>query len=502
MPISPPSVPDDSIPFPTKTSVTPINNTSTNQPTTQQLKRNVSHHRRSIRDLSSEYDSGLALQHYLQTTFSKRILSVFFTIHIKNQENPVYVSEIIHQTSNPQFQEFDLSSSAYGESSLIVSIWGKSQIDNNYTIFSSKYVELSELEYLGNSISAHSGNYPLNTIFIILRDGWYSVSHSHLKEVQNDIELDGSMQQSLSFDAIMKINNLQACLIDAKSTDLDATIQINEALESHNENLFLLRKRRNELQNRLKKIKENKAAQLLKISHTEKKIQQCKRDMKNCSEIMVTGESRQRAIRRNSLEIEDIISTDQIVIKDEVQRIEIERSRIAQGLSFIFPLLPISGEFLKFTICGLPLLTAYSGPSNGNQNRDRIIQWVKDEFNLDEEDVTGAAYGFACQLVMLLSFYLGVPLRYPMQPYGSQSFIIDPISAIQGSRTFPLWTKGSLYFRFQYAAFLFNKNVEQLLNSQGIQIADVKQVLGNLKNLLLILSTKYIKEETQHILND
>lgn len=70
----------------------------------------------------------------------------------------------------------------------------------------------------------------------------------------------------------------------------------------------------------------------------------------------MTSEARQRAMTRSSTEIDQIITIDKTVILDEQFKLKKERSRIVEDLSFIFPLLPIPGRLLNFTICGLPLL--------------------------------------------------------------------------------------------------------------------------------------------------
>lgn len=474
----------------------------------------VSHHRRSIRDLSSEYDSGLGLQQYLQATFSKRILSTFITIHVKNQDDPVYVSEIFYESTNPYFSDIDLTGNFFigEETCYLISIWGKSKIDNNYSLITSEAINLCDLTYIGGSITNFKINFPPNSFIISFRDGYYilpklaavlfqekSLNIENYNEINTDLKSNlsfatdltdslDSYQLSLSFDAMMKISNLHACVSDASNTVREAEKHINEFLIIR-ENLFLLRKRLNTLKSKHDIIEKRKKFQILRSVSTRQNIKQILYDMKSCQDSISFGENRQKTVRSSSSEIINLISADNIVIKDTLQKAFHERCRIMKDLSFIFPLKPIPRYLLKFTICGIPLLNNNASDENDGSNI-KISQLMKDELNLTDEDIIGAAYGFASQLVLMMSYYLGTTLRYPIQPFGSQSFIIDPISSIQGSRTFPLWTKGSLYFRFQYATFLFNKNVEQLLNTQGLKTADVSQVLANLKNLMLVLVTE------------
>ena len=190
--------------------------------------------------------------------------------------------------------------------------------------------------------------------------------------------------------------------------------------------------------------------------------------------------------RRDSIVTVSNISTDKTVTSTFQLQIQLEKVRIANDLSDIFVIDLIPNFGFNFTICGVPL----PDYTNRQPSAPQISPVIVKELGASEDDLIAAAYGFAAQLLTLLSYYFEVPLRYPIQPYGSQSFIIDPVSVIQGSRTFPLWTRGSLYFRFQYATFLFNKDIEQLMCSQRLPVLDLKPTLANLKNLLLILSTE------------
>lgn len=65
-------------------------------------------------------------------------------------------------------------------------------------------------------------------------------------------------------------------------------------------------------------------------------------------------------------------------------------------------------------------------------------------------------------MTQLLAAYLSVPLCYPIQCRGSRSVIVDEISMMKGPRAFPLWGKGVDRYRFDYAVFLLNKNIEQV----------------------------------------
>jgi len=111
-------------------------------------------------------------------------------------------------------------------------------------------------------------------------------------------------------------------------------------------------------------------------------------------------------------------------------------------------------------------------------------------FRLPNSDFTGCdeeqiatALGFVCHIIFMISKYLEVPLRYPMIPMCSRSVIRDDISQ-QVSPKFPLYSRGVDRTRFEYAVFLLNKNLEQLLNSQGLDVITLRHTLPNLQILL------------------
>jgi hypothetical protein len=108
------------------------------------------------------------------------------------------------------------------------------------------------------------------------------------------------------------------------------------------------------------------------------------------------------------------------------------------------------------------------------------------DFNGADEESIAAALGSVCHCVSLLSRYLDVPLRYPVRPIGSRSLITDPISALSSAAPhFPLYARGVDRTRFEYAVFLLNKNIEQLLHSQQLEVITLRHTLPNVHRLMM-----------------
>lgn len=102
-------------------------------------------------------------------------------------------------------------------------------------------------------------------------------------------------------------------------------------------------------------------------------------------------------------------------------------------------------------------------------------------FHGQDEEKIATGLGYVCHLVQLLSKYLDIPLRYPMQPMMSRSTIQDVVGT---SDRFPLYSKAQNIEQFRFAVALLNRNVEQLVLSQRLEPFGLRETLPNLRHLL------------------
>ncbi|XP_026819771.1 UV radiation resistance-associated gene protein-like [Rhopalosiphum maidis] len=81
----------------------------------------------------------------------------------------------------------------------------------------------------------------------------------------------------------------------------------------------------------------------------------------------------------------------------------------------------------------------------------------------------------------MISYFLNIPLRYPINHVGSRSKIIDHISLdIQDrERLFPLFGRTKARLEFNYAVYLLNKNIAQLRWYNGYSTNDLRTTLYN-----------------------
>lgn len=145
--------------------------------------------------------------------------------------------------------------------------------------------------------------------------------------------------------------------------------------------------------------------------------------------------------------------------------------RVCEELARIFPIEAVEGRPLHFTILGCYL-------PNAKFNDPAAV-----------ESVTATALGYVAFILTQLSNYLSIALPYPLTALGSTSTVSDPISihVAKTSRIYPLYQTGSIPFRFDYAVFLLNKDLETLLAGKGLSVIDLRHTLANLKYLLTVL---------------
>ncbi|PWN38680.1 hypothetical protein IE81DRAFT_96722 [Ceraceosorus guamensis] len=186
-----------------------------------------------------------------------------------------------------------------------------------------------------------------------------------------------------------------------------------------------------------------------------------------------------RALRRAGDEIETLKRTRE----EQKGALYDRRASLLRSLEIIYPIDLLSACDLLFSICRIPL-------SNDAALESSSIAKTTKEQQLQDDDTCSSALGHVAQLVILLAHYLNVPNHYVIATAGSRAVIKDPISVMTGPRTFPLYAKGVEHYRYEYAVFLLNKDVEQLMNLNKITVLDIRHTLANLKNLLVTLTAQ------------
>lgn len=405
-----------------------------------------------------------------------RMADVWFSIHCDGIDSPVYVSEVAERTTNPDFRVLDLNVCGPHVSRLdkaTVKLWVKSESMDDYTLLLELRLSFRSLQFVGKSLETFHQPLPPNCVLFHFADGIFT-NLTDLPPTQNSLTIFANEaaqiapQSTSSYDALMRLANLDDCIQDALATREKLESQINVLLKKHEKNLESL--------NQVSKAEE-KAALIKRSIANEKK--QVRLSTKRKDELIASINARRESMtsaREHQNKTKTHLSDAQLKLTTSASLLEHNEEdtkgqirRICEDLLVIYPIEPLSDKALAFTIAGIHL------PNSKFDDIDR--------------ELVAAALGYTGHLVYLLSFYLSVPLPYPIKPYMSSTFIQDPVSSGLSRRTFPLYPV-NVQYRFEYGVFLLNKNIEVLMNRFGLRVLDIRHTLPNLKYLLYVLTAR------------
>jgi hypothetical protein len=373
----------------------------------------------------------------------------FFSLHCKGQEDPIYISEVIEKAMNPTFR---FGPAVTRLDTVTVKVWVKR---NDFLPLIEEKINLQSLQFIG-TLKNHS--YPPNSILFHLIDGIYSIDlYSKPPKPKS-----GPSSPTSSYSALMRLSNLDESIQDALATRDELANQINAILRA------VPVDESPQAQEEVALVSRYVSTERKHLKQTIRRREELKASIAARSKAIKAGKHLQAQAQSDVDNAQEKLQSCRSLLQTAKTGIHGQRRRICEELSTIFPI-EATDHPLLFTICGLPLPNTH--------------------FDDADEDVISAALGYVARVVDMLQYYLSVPLPYPISAFGSRSLIQDFISIIQESqRTFPLYMKGTVGFRFDYGVFLLNKNIECLAESQGLKVIDIRQTLPNLKYLLYVCS--------------
>ncbi|KZF26923.1 hypothetical protein L228DRAFT_280064 [Xylona heveae TC161] len=465
-------------------------------------------------------------QKKLESVASGRMADTWFSLHCAGNDEPVYISEVIEKAMNPSFRFFDLNSCGPLISRLddmAIKVWAKNETLDDYNLLVELQVNLQSLQFIGKTLENSHHPLPQNCIVFHLSDGVYT-SFTDLPPEEPSIGLPRvttqGAQSSSSYDALMRLSTLDDCIQDALATRERLASQITHLLKTNEDRVTTVAQVPLS-ESSLTTTKRYCASQKRLLKNAISRRGELQMSLNARREAMLQGQKSQARAKEYLEGATTKLSNCRSLESETAEDIHGQRRRICEDLMNIFPIEPVSnGRPLAFTIRGVPL------PANSNFGESD-----------EDEEATAAALGHVAHVVYLLSFYLSIPLPYPVQPYASNSFVRDPISlmprassggnstssssntqpnstsfpstssgngffsfsssslssagnnnSISNYRTFPLYVRGAVRYRFEYAVFLLNKDIELLLSRQSLKVLDIRHTLPNLKYLLYVLA--------------
>ncbi|KAI2136831.1 hypothetical protein LOZ27_006056, partial [Ophidiomyces ophidiicola] len=389
----------------------------------------------------------------LEDVAAARMADTWFSLHTEAGET-VYTSEVVARAMNPSFRPFDLRGCGPQVSRsdrVTVRVWARrasmAREDETLLLLEVR-AHLSGLQYLGPRLASFHQRLPTNCVVFHLADGVYAGLANNMADAGSVAAppRPGAAARSSSFDALLRLANLERCVQDARATRARVEAQITAVLAAQ--------RAHDEVVNRTAAAHERLAAVRGYVAATRQRVQTAtrRRDALRASvaarrAALLQARADEAAAREHLAAAHGTTARSKAQLQRTADDTQAQRRRLCRTLAAVFRLTPVAGEPLGFSIVGLRLPRApYAHIADGAR--------------------LAAALGYTAQLVQLLAQYLAVALPYPITACGSHSRVGDPISAGLAARTFPLAPGGGARggFRFEYAVFLLNKDVEQLLD--------------------------------------
>ncbi|KAF9154827.1 hypothetical protein BG015_011849 [Linnemannia schmuckeri] len=408
------------------------------------------------------------------------LLNSYFTLHDPDNDEVIYTSDTVTSSNNPKYSPLEehgfLDPSKRRIGSIVIRIWAGYR-DSDYFLLLEWKVELCCLRYIGKELRDLPSGLPNNMILFGFESGYYTAAdedelmdHPHMHSLEPVATIPGGgVSRSYTYETVMRLNNLHECIMDTKKSRDEIKHSIESAMNKENAPMILQR-RRGEYTERLWHLQRQVGHELNVLEEAQDRAEALRRE--HAARRKALDDSRERGQTQEMYLEENIINLtkNKESLFHVLKEYSSKRTELIATLFTIFPITQSENDPNLLMICKVPLPNSV--------------------YNGMDEDLVSIALGFTCQLVVMLAHYLNVPLRYPLTPMGSRAFVIDPVSLLVGPKEFPLYGKGQDRNRFEYGVFLLNKDIEQLMNSQGLQFMDLRQTLPNIRYLMETLLTK------------
>ncbi|XP_076875570.1 UV radiation resistance-associated gene protein [Brachyhypopomus gauderio] len=397
------------------------------------------------------------------------LLDTYFTLHLclgDRISRDFYRSEIIRDSLNPTWRSLDFAMLPElldtSVSCFVVRIWGGRT--EQYQLLIEWKVNLDGLRYTGQQIRSRNPN----EIIFGLNDGYYAADFDQKDSSEGRknslLQVDqSSVRNSYSVFSLLRLHTAQRVIKQTQVTVQNIGKEIEEKLQT-TALCTEQKKERESMQLRLGALRSELERQKKALVKEMDALQKERGHLQRKEEAFST--------QRQKLEEERSSLADQ------------QKECTAKRETFLK-----SNAQLTFRCRQLVSELSYIYPINVNQQSDYVICGVRlpnsEDFQAKDDGSVAVALGYTAHLVLMISCFLQIPLRYPIIQRGSRSSVKDTITdkLTDKEREFPLYTRGER-FQFEYGVYLLNKNIAQLRYQHGLSTPDLRQTLPNLKHFL------------------
>ncbi|XP_070773532.1 UV radiation resistance-associated gene protein isoform X1 [Enoplosus armatus] len=397
------------------------------------------------------------------------LLDTYFTLHLcigDRISRDFYKSEVIRDSLNPTWRSLDfgmlpdlLDTSV---SCFVVRIWGGQE--EQYQLLIEWKVNLDGLRYTGQQIRSRNPN----EIIFGLNDGYYAADFDHKDQSERKknslLQVDqSSVRNSYSVFSLLRLHTAQRAIKQTQVTVQKIGKEIEEKLRTTAA---------------CTERKKERECMQLRLAVLRSELQRQRKALGR--EIDLRQKERAQLQKK-----EEAFSAQHESLKEEKESLtKLQKECTAKREQFLK-----SNAQLTFRCRQLLSELSYIYPIDVANQSDYVICGVKlpnsEDFQAKDDGSLAVALGYTSHLVLMISCFLQVPLRYPVIHKGSRSSIKDTITdrLTEKEREFPLYPRGER-FHFEYGVYLLNKNIAQLRYQHGLTTPDLQQTLPNLKNFL------------------
>lgn len=347
-------------------------------------------------------------------------------------------------------------------SCFVVRIWGGQK--EHYQLLIEWKVNLDGLRYTGQQIRSR---YP-NEIIFGLNDGYYAADFDHKDSSERKknslLQVEQtSVRNSYSVFSLLRLHTAQRAIKQTQVTVQKIGKEIEEKLRT-TASCTERKKERECMQLRIAVLRSELERQTKALGR-ETDLRQKERAQFQKKEESFSAQHDSLKLEKESLTKlqKECTAKREQLLKSNAQ-LTFRCRQLLSELSYIYPI-DVTNQ-TDYVICGVKL------PNS-------------EDFQTKDDGSLAVALGYTAHLVLMISCFLQIPLRYPVIHKGSRSSIKDTITdrLTEKEREFPLYPRGER-FHFEYGVYLLNKNIAQLRYQHGLTTPDLQQTLPNLKNFL------------------
>ncbi|KPP80223.1 hypothetical protein Z043_100137, partial [Scleropages formosus] len=374
------------------------------------------------------------------------LLDTFFTLHLC-RENGIsrgfYKSEVIRDSLNPTWRSLDfgllpdlLDTSV---SCFVVRIWGGR--GEQYQLLIEWKVNLDGLRYTGQQIRSRNQN----EIIFGLNDGYYAADFEQKDQAERKknslLRVDqNSVRNSYSVFSLLRLHTAQRAIKQTQVTVQKIGKEIEQRLRTTAASTER-KKERECLQLRIGVLRSELERQKKALTRETDVLQKDKALLQRKEEAF-SSKRQGLEMERDSLreQQKECTAKRELFLKTNAQ-LTFRCRQLLSELSYIYPI-DVNNQ-TDYVICGVKL------PNS-------------EDFQAKDDGSVAVALGYTAHLVLMISCFLQIPLRYPVIHKGSRSSIKDTITdkLTEKEREFPLYPRGER-FQFEYGVYLLNKNIAQ-----------------------------------------